>query len=71
MNKNVFFVFHRRDFFAEKGMHLITKTKGRHVALVENAIRNIKRKIVLMMRTEKSENWMEFLSGTQLLNVSI
>ena len=52
-----------RDFFTKNGMHLKTKVKGQHAMLVENAIRNIKRRLALMMRTAKSSNWKQYIQG--------
>ena len=55
--------FHRRNFFEKRKMHLSTKTRGRHPWLIENSIRNVKRKMFLMMRTKKTNDWKMFLKG--------
>ena len=44
-------------------MYLSVKVKGHHANLVENAIRNIKRRLYLIMRTSKSKNWDKDLKG--------
>ena len=43
----------------------IWKRRGAHANLVENAIRNVKRKLYFFMRSQKSSDWTKYLKSKQ------
>lgn len=52
-----------RDYFAGKQMYLTVKATGHHSNLIENYIRQVKRKIFLLANVGKRKNWSSYLNS--------